>query len=321
MLTKKDDFFDRVLIDGALLGCDTIKIVSGYAASTMASRHIERLRKEKLSVKVELIIGMAASGGISESEHALFSNIIHKPDSFECSYYLKNPGVHSKLYIWCKEGRPISCYIGSANYTQQGFFSKQKEILTSEVDLELALQYFNNLSRSDDVIFCNHQDVENRIIFKKAELPDIFQSDVWTKTDRNTVELPLWSKRQNKMHEASGLNWGQRPEAKREPNQAYIPIPSSIAKSGFFPPRGQHFTVTADDNHPFIMVVAQDGDKALHTPNNNSELGIYFRRRLEVPLGQKVELSDLDRYGRRDVTFTKISEDDYIMAFNQTKNL
>lgn len=38
----------------------------------------------------------------------------------------------------------------------------------------------------------------------------------------------------DEISERSALNWGQRPEEGREPNQAYIPLKAEIYKTDFF---------------------------------------------------------------------------------------
>ena len=156
--------------------------------------------------------------------------------------------------------------------------------------------------------------ITGMILNRTSEDEQVILSSDINKEGIDWVKLPLYSERDGKMHTHSGLNWGQR-EA-REPNQAYIPIPAKIQKSCFFPPRGQYFSVLTDDGFPFVCVVAQDKGKALHTTNNNSEFGEYFRRRLGVPLGAPITLDDLDRFGNRYVKFTKINEEEYYMEFN-----
>ena len=131
--------------------------------------------------------------------------------------------------------------------------------------------------------------------------------------DIDWVKLPLFSERDKQIHTHSGLNWGQRDG--REANQAYIPVPAKIQRSGFFPPRGQYFSVLTDDGFPFVCVIAQENGKALQTTNNNSELGEYFRQKLGVALGAPVTLADLDKFGNRYVKFTKINEEEYYMEF------
>jgi len=74
--------------------------------------------------------------------------------------------------------------------------------------------------------------------------------------------------------------------------------------------------VLTDDNKVMICSRAQQNGKALRTPSNNSEIGIYFRQRLGVPLGDAVQLSDLENYGRTDVCFYKIDDETYFMDFS-----
>ncbi len=122
--------------------------------------------------------------------------------------------------------------------------------------------------------------------------------------------------RDGSLPQRSGLNWGQRPEENRESNQAYIRLPVEIYRSGFFPSRGELFNVRTDDRHSFVCVRRQDNGKAIHTPSNNSIIGIYFRNRLGVPSGEPITLHDLLNYGRTDVTFYRINNQNYIMDFS-----
>ena len=114
----------------------------------------------------------------------------------------------------------------------------------------------------------------------------------------------------------SWLNWGQRPEEKREPNQAYLGIPAGIGKTDFFPLRGEHFTIQTDDGKFLIFARLQDNAKGLQTPSNNSLMGIYFRRRLGISEGEYVPAEAFHRYGRSHVDFYKIDEENYFMDFS-----
>lgn len=145
-------------------------------------------------------------------------------------------------------------------------------------------------------------------------------------TENESVVLPLIVVRAGSgtpvglVHRRSGLNWGQRPEEAREPNQAYIPVPIEIARSGFFPPSGVPFKVLTTDQKQFIMTVAQDNDKALETPQNNSLIGRYFRRRLGVPSGDPVFVEDLNEFGSRFVAFYRVDDHEeewnYVMDYS-----
>ena len=60
----------------------------------------------------------------------------------------------------------------------------------------------------------------------------------------------------------------------------------------------------------------QQNDKAITTPASNALLGEYFRNRLGLYNGAYVTTEDLRKYGRTDVAFYKIDEEQYYMDFS-----
>ena len=60
----------------------------------------------------------------------------------------------------------------------------------------------------------------------------------------------------------------------------------------------------------------QDKNKAITTPENNSRIGEYFRNRLALANGAPVTKADLIRYGRTDVEFIKLDDEQYYMDFS-----
>lgn len=155
-----EELFEQVLLGPIERGATCLKIISGYATSAMAFHHLNRVRDLEKKVKLKLVVGMTPDDGVSLSNHRGFQKIMNEDFSgfFECSYIMKPPAVHSKLYVWCKEDKPFEAYIGSANYTQRAFISKaQMEIITSS-DPELCLRYFETMNAS--FIYCTHPDAE-----------------------------------------------------------------------------------------------------------------------------------------------------------------
>ncbi|GHS92821.1 NgoFVII family restriction endonuclease [Planctomycetales bacterium] len=287
----------------------------------MVTHHLEKVKEHfnRNDLNINLIVGMTPLSGISEPHHKNFVKLARDRASFNCSYIkpLSTP-IHTKIYIWLSGGKPQTAFLTSANYTINAFRRRQDEAAT-ECDAVEAYAYYQ--AKIPDSFYCTCDEAtglirkENDGRFSAvAERSDDRQQQVTAANNIKSVELPLFSVKNGKMHIRSGLNWGQRDG--REPNQAYIPVPSDIAQSGFFPPRGDHFSVLTDDGCPFVCVVAQDKNKAIETPNNNSEMGEYFRRKLGVPLGNPVALADLDRYGNRYVKFTKIDDEEYYMEYN-----
>lgn len=298
------DLFQKVLLEPADKSTELL-IVSGYAKASMADRHLDALIKDiKTEVAISLIYGMASVEGVSLSDHTMFKKL-ESLAPFKCYYFAEPVPVHSKVYVWLINQTPYRAFVGSANYTQSGFFGnyQYKEVM-AEVNPDIALDYYHLILGSALEIM--HEDIEERVTFY-----DPTQSPHTTELT-DIEELTLVT-RDGTPGKISGLNWGQREGRNR--NQAYIPIPSNIAGKGFFPARTERFTVRTDDGFVFIAAVAQDGDKAIHSPESNDIIGKYFRDRLGVGSGAPVTREHLDRYGRTDVTFYKIDDETYYMDF------
>lgn len=301
-------------------GADQLLIISGYATPNMASwlfKNVEKKTPKK--IKISLIVGMVPYDGLSISVHEGFKSLVDSAsftaevESFSCSYVCENAPVHTKLYIWLKNGTPIKAFIGSANFTQSAFGRERREVMT-ECDPNEALAYYNKIEA--DTIYCNHGEIEDHIVLHTTHpILDTENNLVKSITGQGIpcVTLSLLS-HSGDVGKASGLNWGQR--EKRNKNEAYIPLPAKIAKSEFFPPNNQHFTALTDDKHQLILRVEQQNDKAITTPLSNAQLGEYFRNRLGLPYGAFVTKTDLEKYGRTNVNFYKLDEEQYYMDFS-----
>lgn len=300
-------------------GANKLFIISGYATPNMASWLIKNIREHtNNSVDISLIVGMVPFDGLSLSVHEGFKELqnnnfqdigIH----FNCSYLCENAPVHSKIYIWVKNEEPLCAYCGSANFTQSSFGKGRRESMTT-CDPVKALAYYHNLE--NDTIYCNHAEIEEHIILHPSHSILDFENTPTRAISGEGLEVETLSllSKTGDVGRKSGINWGQREG--RNPNQAYIPLPANVARKGFFPLNKQHFTVITDDHHQLILRVEQAGNKAITTPLSNAELGEYLRNRLGLANGVFISKADLERYGRHDITFYKLDEEQYYMDFS-----
>ena len=309
----RDNLYDEILISPAVNG-SSLYIVSGYATSAMAARHIKDIVDLGIcEINIQLVIGMTAKDGIGETNHNGFCSLSESPliKSFQCAYIPDGkPPVHTKAYAWFRGDNPLSGHIGSANYTQTGFFSGQKEAMETSDPREV-YNYYKTVRKT--AVFCHHQEIQGLVRDDRKSLSRPDADDSESMAEQNAVTYSLLDNSGN-LPATSGLNWGQR--SGRELNQAYIRIPSDVQKAEFFPPRGGNFALHTDDGQTILCNISQDKGKAIHSSQNNSLLGEYFRQRLGVPLGERVEKSHLMEYGRTDVTFYKIDDENYIMDFS-----
>lgn len=328
-----NNLFSTVLLKPANNSVNNLYIVSGYASSAMAFHHAEKLMQQDSDIKIHLIIGMAARDGLSKTNHLGFKNLMEHElaGKFECSYLINHHPVHSKVYSWLNNNSPVKGFTGSINYSQQAFIGKYQGEVATECNPIQAYNYYQSLV--DDSIFCTHQDSEdiialyndNRVVQPTQKSVKEEGSGYDSNAGLKKVTVSLISKQLKDVAPSSGLNWGHRKTNQdiynRNLNEAYIQLPSEIYKGDFFPIRATHFTVSTDDGKTLICTRAQKDTKghAIETPHNNSLLGEYFRHRIGIANGKLVTLNNLTSYGRTDIDFYKVDEENYFMDFSVKK--
>lgn len=313
------DLARRVLFAPLQSGVDRLCILSGYATPNMASWFMKNLKEFKSRpIDLFLIVGMVPFDGLSISIHEGFKELQkeqlpHEVAHYQCSYVYGSKPVHAKVYIWLRGDEPVMAFTGSANFTQSAFGDNRREYVVGCDALE-AYRYYCNVEY--DTIFCNHAEVEEYImLYPTHSVLDMENKPIGSLSGENIEKISFSLLSENgEVGKKSGLNWGQR--SRRNKNQAYIPLPANMVRAGFFPLNAQHFTVVTDDGRQLILRVEQQGDKAITTPLSNAQLGEYFRNRLGLANGAYIWRSDLENYGRTDVTFYKFDDEQYYMDFS-----
>ncbi len=307
-----ENLYEKILISPAKRATD-LYILSGYASATFAKKHLEDCLEINSKLKINLIIGMKRKGA---TDHDAFVDLIKKyPENFSGYYFQGKPEIHSKVYAWFNAESPLPGFSGSANYSQFGFFEKRQGNQMLGDSSEEIYKYFKS-KVTDSIKIENYvPSTEEKIVadpFSGSLLPGQIE---WIENDVS-VRISLLS-RNGELPIKSGLNWGQRPEHNRDPNQAYLSIRQSARKEGFLPETGFTFTLLTDDKQTLDCTVQQEGRKAISTTNDNSEMGVYFRKRLGIPLKKMVYKKDLENYGRTDFLLKKINNETFFLDFSR----
>lgn len=127
-----------------------LRVITGYSSGSF----IERVLNDCPNVSIELYIGMALQG-ISKIDHLRYINL-SKQNNVKIFYVHKLPNVHQKIIEITGENRKKTTYVGSANFSENGF-EKQSEILTTIAeDLEDVFKVVRQqcLSCVDKEVFC-----------------------------------------------------------------------------------------------------------------------------------------------------------------------
>ena len=323
-----DQLFEKVLLAPARNGARDLYVLSGYASPSMVTRHLKALREESIdSVSLDLIVGMVSRDGISTTSLMGFQNLSRQVpgNQIKCRFNVGIPN-HSKLYLWCNDDGPVQAFSGSANYTQTGFGigpSGTGQIeACSEVD---PIGVFDMLiDASAQTISCHDPELQQYVnvvtesqtldVAEKAEVEDTPELSSLTSALSAYLPLVQTTRQVGEVHNAgAGLNWGQR--GNRNKDEAYVPIPAKVRNRKFFPDKGVHFQIITDDGDSFIGTVAQSGDKALETPQDNGILGRYFRRKLGLRPGDFVGTKDLARFGANAARISQIAAEVFLLEF------
>ena len=142
MLTH--NLWNLILINPALEdGCDELRILSAYSDHGLASTQFEKLRGEKKSIKLHLTLGWRS--GVSQAKKSALMNLMNQfPDQFNCTYYEGNLNIHSKVYVWLKDGKPVKAFHGSANYSAIAFNHGKQRNTMEECSAIEAQEYIDS---------------------------------------------------------------------------------------------------------------------------------------------------------------------------------
>lgn len=171
--------------------------------------------------------------------------------------------------------------------------------------------------------------LENPFKLLKSLQEDILFSDTKQPVEENYIILPLYSARDNKVPEKSGLNQWNAGGRKRHPNEVYIQIPAwihDVFNDFFVYARDRKIRGESAKNSPSFEVelpngnkmkckIAQAGGKALMS-DPNRDLGKWILRDvLDIPEGTLVTMEMLKEIGIDSVKITKQDNDNYLLDF------
>ena len=323
---RSHNLFDQILVSPFKSGlADELVVIAGYASPRMLAEHLQAVLAlgSDQRFKIQLIVGMTGSRNLSEAGVSAFVGLMLDNQRFTAKVLVPNGQVdiHSKAYLWLKDGEPVEAWIGSANYSRLAFGlsseSDHRDELMVRADPGMTHEYIMSiLSHStmlDDGIRRASSHTPEEV--ERLESNSGFVIPSRLSPERFAV-CPLVNSRTNEVHNAgAGLNWGQSTETRSRSDSAaaYIPVPSRFRD--FFPPIGETFEAFCPDGQVLILARGQQGGKALSAPASNELLGNYFRGVLGITHVAAVSTADLVNYGSNCVVFEKLSGGNFNLHF------
>lgn len=221
----------RILLSPVTLGANKLCILTNQASPNMASWILKTYDERRISgISLELIITSVPEQGISKMNHEGFIALQKafrkgKPNIFTCSYLYGVPALKENLYVWLCNEEPMKAFSCSYDFTQSSLLRGS----SGSVSEKIASSAYKTFEKAvENSIYCVSSEVDDYVVIGPSKLPTEF---VPSTDDPNYVTLSLVVKKTGEPGKRSGLNWGQR--KKRNPNEAYIPLPRKIAQSVF----------------------------------------------------------------------------------------
>ncbi|MFH1333194.1 MAG: restriction endonuclease PLD domain-containing protein [archaeon] len=301
---------------------DELIIISGYLGPSQVETSL------RLGINVRILYGMVASQGISKPFHESFCNLDGENRNLEIFYSLAGKEVHSKCYIWRYKGKIIKALIGSANFTNSGLNTPNKEILidVDKNEFEALSEYIKLIFSSERIEKCTNHSLKTKIKAIASYLQTDPSEIIIAKEGEiiKTIRLSLLD-RSGEVPKKSGLNWGHS-DGNVKPNDAYIKISKGALRTTFFKPKDAKQTpidAVWDDGE--TMAIFEEGNqkydgttfpKQLASAKSKEIMGKYLRKRLKVPLDHKITLKDLKKYGRTHIDVTITAPNSYYLDFS-----
>jgi hypothetical protein len=311
---------------------DELNILSGYVGPQPIMRLAE------LPIHSNVIYGMYGAEGIRERLHNSLQRLNRTIPNMEI-YYSTLP-AHSKCYIWKKKNRIVTALIGSANFSVSGLSNPYREVLA-----ETTHDSFNALKQYYDIIFnqslpCSGMKLDFAE-YPERRRPAVAEPQEFVINDYTIRASLLMST--GEVSPKAGLNWGLS-DAHVTPGDAYIAIKKDYIREApdIFQPkqssrfmelnsgreRRQNDAVEFIWDDGTIMEGLLEGNQDIggitypkqmcSSPKKNI-LGIYIRERLGLPLDHLITRTDLEAYGRTDITISLQGEGIYGLDFSTEK--
>jgi hypothetical protein len=291
--------------------CDEICILSAYVGVSPILKI-----SEIEGVKIDILFGLASEGAQEKLLNELRK--IHLSSSNSVSIFYPKIQSHAKIYLWKNKGDIIYALNGSANFSSKGLLTEYRELL-SEVNKD----DFKEFQSYYDKIFESSLPIIDKESSKLSNVAKSISDDI----------INSFCQTDSLFAEKSKINWGHS-NAHTNPRDAYIPLRKKdiLNHPELFPPKSNNNGLGFTDNEP-IDVIWDDGTNmvclmegttelnGLRYPNKISTykdkkiLGDYLRERMNLKAGTYVTENDFKKYGRDNITISKINDGVFYFDF------
>lgn len=177
-----ENLYSQIIINNSNIYTN-LRVISGYSSANF-------LRKVSLNfpqLQIELFIGMSLEG-ISINNHKLYNEIQKKNKNIKVYYQIEMPNNHMKI-IEFFDGNFKKSYVGSANFSENGFFHQQEIMIESELNFDWIFSNQKKISK-----LTTDTNIERYINFYEDE---ILKSEIVNDLDTSFKNLTSEKRKDN----------------------------------------------------------------------------------------------------------------------------
>ncbi|RIN55581.1 phospholipase D family protein [Staphylococcus simulans] len=308
---------------------ETLNIISGYASA----HFLKRVSKEFPHLKINLYIGMSQQG-ISFDNHEHFLALVNNYSNINVYYQVKGANTHIKALEFSNENSNAT-YVGSANFTENGFIENREVMTTIEGNICSQIQFQHSIS-----LLCNTSNIADYIKFYFDD-----ESDESIKVPTKANNISAEAEKIDDTTEQKIVDFNVRNQLLLKTNHfndvLYLPIVPSpsvnqswssigvnklfsshsnnpclirgnLASLDDFFPSQKTFQITTFDDYQISAYLGGKFNRELRF--KNFDIYEYTKKLLKINMDRIITNHDLNKFGYQYYIFKKVEEDKFILS-------
>lgn len=296
-----DDLYMKVIKRNAAR-FDHLRVITGYSSATF----VGRVLMDFPNINLTIYIGMSRQG-ISKEDHSSYCRLV-RDGKAEIYYQINDPGTHQKILEFYNNGKDHICYVGSANFSENGFYQQREVMVACKDDLSLLFK-----TESSMCLSCVDPRVTNYIPISEDAPKDhvnVIEKNLPEETDETNNRF--FDNSSYFISQDSAIQYGF--EAQLIPDQ-YDQLHSGINAE---PPYIYLTELVGGPPSRFKLRIAENEYEAYcggmlgrNIMLKKEDIGSKMRQMLNIPQGAKVDLAVLKKIGCTQVSLSPIGINQY----------
>lgn len=294
---------------------------------------IEKIMELYPHLDLNIYVGMAREG-VSQENHVKYNQLMREYSGLRIYYKVYYPLTHIKLYQFIKNDNHKKAYVGSANFSEAGFFSNQELLVESNSNFEDLFNEIKNKSLlctdSEVYTFVNFFDEDGEPISNIPEYieesPKVVEEKSKNSTEKNDKLRIMRSLRRNltstnydlkipvmlesgKFNDNKGINaWARK-------QTPYLRQSNKYPFSNYFP-TDREFTVIFEDGNIFEGNINTGKATELKM---HPDFYMYLKNKLHIAEQRPITYEELKENNLLEIKVYKLENNEYFFKFESTE--